>query len=322
MGENLNNLSSYVSASNFPVKLLHLGKEDIVDSESKKIKPLHIQIIPTNRCNSNCSWCSCSKVDRSIEMPIEEIKDCVDSFSKLGTKCLTITGGGEPTLHKNFIEIIEYCNDLDLEIGLVTNGKLLFNNPKLLDSLNHSLKWLRLSITEDRPYPTRRIDDVCKQLPLVDIGISFTINNLDDLALVRQVSMICRDTKNITHARFVQNILNPIDRFMFIAEDECKKFSDKLIFQYRSAYTKGQNPCLISFLKPVIDATGNIYPCCGTQYATDETRLMPEKMSMGNWRDFIKMSYFDGSICKKCYYSNYNEILKYYIQDVVHERFV
>ena len=74
---------------------------------------------------------------------------------------------------------------------------------------------------------------------------------------------------------------------------------------------------MISLLKPNIDPEGNFYPCCGIQYSqNDEIRNFDQTFSMGNVFEegileeiYENQEYFDGSVCKKCYYSDYNNTL-------------
>jgi uncharacterized radical SAM superfamily Fe-S cluster-containing enzyme len=51
-----NKVSSYSSAGVFPVKLFQC--DGLVD-KYKRIKPIHIQLNLTNKCNLSCSFCSC-----------------------------------------------------------------------------------------------------------------------------------------------------------------------------------------------------------------------------------------------------------------------
>ena len=87
--------NNFTAANTMAPKLIQCPQA-IVDG---KIRPYHIQLVPTNRCNANCSWCSFSKADRRLEMDIDEALEIIDYFAHLGTKAITITGGGEPTLH-------------------------------------------------------------------------------------------------------------------------------------------------------------------------------------------------------------------------------
>ena len=80
-------------------------------------------------------------------------------------------------------------------------------------------------------------------------------------------------------------------------------------------------------LKPVISADGGIYPCCGVQYAQDPPgRDMVELMLMGTlddidriWKDQIT---FDGSVCTRCYYDDYNSALDLLTMSLSHKEFV
>jgi len=86
-------------------------------------------------------------------------------------------------------------------------------------------------------------------------------------------------------------------------------------------------PCLLSILKPVIGVDGYIYPCCGTQYALeDPARDYDRAMRMGKIEDLediiLNQAFFNGSICHKCYYSQYNEALDVMIKGLKHESFV
>jgi len=105
-------------------------------------------------------------------------------------------------------------------------------------------------------------------------------------------------------------------------------FDDSIVnYQDRSEWTSGYNPCYLSILKPVIGADGYIYPCCGTQYALENpSRDYEELMRMGhidNLEDvLLNQWFFDGSICYKCYYGNYNKVLSILMNGLKHKEFV
>ncbi len=292
------------------------------DWSGSRILPLHIQLIPTNRCNSRCEWCSCSAVDRQIELPTQEILDLLTYFEDLGTRAVTITGGGEPSLHPGMPEIFKKCEQLGIKIGVVTNGLIWSRDAADYSYLNYAT-WMRISVTDTRnAYDTGIITQLAAKVDKVDIGISFTVP-WDDVNLdtAQDICKLAHATPNITHIRFVNDVLNPNPTTLNNVRNACS-WCDKAIFQDRSTYTTGTKNCLISLLKPIIDATGLIYPCCGVQYATEELRRLPEKMSMGRWTEFHKRSNFDGSGCKKCYYSSYNTALQNLTQPIPHPDFV
>jgi len=89
----------------------------------------------------------------------------------------------------------------------------------------------------------------------------------------------------------------------------------RIILQNRASYTRGSSRCWLALVKPVVDVDGMMYPCCGAQYAVrgGDNRL-PSRLCMGNIDNFISeylgpQKPFDGSICDKCYYSEYNDVL-------------
>ena len=130
----------YTAASTFPSKLLH--NKVIKDG---KIVPIHLQLIPTNACNQTCSFCSCSDRRKGLELSLEKMKGILNVASQLGTKALTITGGGEPLMHKDLNEMIRYAAERGIECGLTTNGKLL---DRLEEHKN--LTWCRISTSDEQ----------------------------------------------------------------------------------------------------------------------------------------------------------------------------
>lgn len=85
---------------------------------------LHIEI--TSRCNERCVHCY---------IPHEFKANCidVDLFYKIVEQCkemrllhLTLTGG-EPMLHKNFIDFLHICNEYNFSVNVLSNLTLLSN---------------------------------------------------------------------------------------------------------------------------------------------------------------------------------------------------
>jgi hypothetical protein len=315
----LHRLDGYVSAGTIPWKVL---RSDTAIRDGK-IVPQHVQFMPTNKCDRNCTWCSCSLVDRSKEMPCEEMLELLSYFVRLGMRAITITGGGEPSLYPFFVQMLHSCLFHGVEIGLVTNGFALSNNDEALSILDAGATWTRISI----PETTHGCDltpavSIIERLTSVDIGISFTVDHNTSTSAAMCVCDLAHEHNNVTHVRFVHNILDPDENAMNRVEESCRSLTNKAIFQRRNLYQRGSDRCLISLLKPVIDATGHVYPCCGVQYATEDTRRLPEAFKMCHWTEFHKTDPFDGSICQKCYYGDYNKFLAGLTDPLEHEVFV
>jgi hypothetical protein len=150
-------------------------------------------------------------------------------------------------------------------------------------------------------------------MPQVDWAFSYVMisNNYSNVV---EAVRIANELK-VTHIRIVDDILDGGKSYI---EDAKKLIRDEgvdeklVIYQGRKGHTKGINKCLISLIKPSIDAHGLVFPCCGVQYALAKPSMSySSEFCMGDdyekiWRD---QESFDGSICVKCYYENYNNIL-------------
>jgi len=317
------NKLSFVSASVLPVKLL--TNIDLVSAAlSNKIIPWHVQLNPTNRCPLRCSFCSCENRDKMLELDFERAKDIISQFKKLGTKAITITGGGDPLAYSHINELIEFIHDLQINISLVTNG-VLFKNLKI-ENVN-KITWCRISISDEHIIDGDKLTDYLS-IP-IDWAFSYVLCNkkLNEDNIRSAIKIATK--YNFTHIRIVNDILDKSINIedVKILVDRLGLLKDKIIYQGRKEYTKGNKKCLISLLKPNIGADGNIYPCCGVQYAKTNPDLnYSSDFSMGT--DILDIynnqKYFDGSICSKCYYSEYNDVLSmmWNACDLMHANFI
>ena len=125
--------------------------------------PLQVQLIISDLCNHNCSFCAYrmegytsnqnfgewdgvknminNNPNRMISY--EKCKEILDDCKEMGVKALQFTGGGEPTVHPKHREIFQHTLDLGLDLALVTNGGLVKDG--LAEILAQS-KWVRFSL--------------------------------------------------------------------------------------------------------------------------------------------------------------------------------
>ena len=324
------NKISYSAASVFPAKLLGLK----VISEDNKIMPIHIQLNPTNVCNFNCPFCSCANRDKSLILSLEDIVEIMIKAKKCGALAVTITGGGEPLSHPRINEIIALMKRLDIKVGIATNGSLLGNLD--FDSLAY-ITWIRVSVSDKIQNQLLsnglKLDDwfsIIKKTVLsaknIDWAFSHVLSRNPNYELLQRIIDFSNDL-NFTHIRIVSDLFD-LDNVpeMGIVKSNLK--NDRLvIYQGRKDHTKGTAKCFLSVLKPVVGADGKLYPCCGTQYALDKPGKDYEPtMCMGDAKDIDKIyseqKFFNGSVCVKCYYSQYNNALGIISGKIKHREFV
>ncbi|MCK9439436.1 MAG: radical SAM protein [Candidatus Caldatribacteriota bacterium] len=319
-------LNSFVSANAFPHKILRDIPLLTSIIEKKKILPRHVQLSPTNKCNLNCSFCSCKLRDLSQEWSYDDLLQIVNILKKLEVISVTITGGGEPLLYKYINNLICALADNNIKIGLVTNGCF-----KLSKEIINKITWCRVSFSDERSFNNKFLDNIHSMSNSnIDMAFSYVLTSKPNFTNVVNIIDLANEL-NFTHIRLVSNILDPssAENLDYIKQQlQILDIDDSLvIYQPRNEYNKGSKRCLISLLKPFIYSDGNIYPCCGVQYAlSDEKCTLPQKMIMGNYtnlEDIINnQKHFNGSICDICYYQNYNDLLNILMTNLKHVEFL
>lgn len=91
--------------------------------------PSHICFRVTRRCNLLCSFCLAS--NKYENLTLEEIKESISILKNNGLKNIRLSGG-EPTVRKDLIHIIDHCTKLNLNTILCSN---LYNIDSIYDDL-------------------------------------------------------------------------------------------------------------------------------------------------------------------------------------------
>ena len=106
--------------------------------------PFQIGIAPNNLCNFQCFYCVNSLEEERRRkngivmnsMSFENYKLCIDNIQKEGhLKVLTLAGMGEPLLHPQIVEMVQYAKEKNVAdcVRIITNGSLL--SQKMSDGL-------------------------------------------------------------------------------------------------------------------------------------------------------------------------------------------
>jgi organic radical activating enzyme len=325
MNNEINRAESYSSANVLPVKLLK-QKNTCVDIDGF-ITPAHIQVCPTNKCNLDCAFCSCGKRDQQDELSMDSLTSFFDSAKVLGTRAVTITGGGEPCCYSDLDSLISLLYNLDIKTGMVSNGLLLHKFLEVLPLLT----WCRVSASDDRDIG-KLLTALSKLIPTIDIdwAISYVVTRKFDFEKFKNIVAFVNRYK-LTHVRAVSDILDAdnVARMQWIKDQLFDAGIDdsRVVYQDRQETSAGEKTCLVSLLKPLLAADGYLYPCCGAQYAipgdTGYFSPMMRVCHMTKLSDFIaSQNPFNGSICAKCHYKQYNYLLSKMIDDCDHKEFV
>ena len=87
--------------------------------------PLHLSVELTAACNLRCHHCYReSDFTQLGYMPTNTLLTTLDRLAAAGVRAVELTGG-EPLLHHNFVDILEFCGERFRLTGVLTNGTIL-----------------------------------------------------------------------------------------------------------------------------------------------------------------------------------------------------
>ncbi|MBP8975486.1 MAG: radical SAM protein [Bacteroidetes bacterium] len=138
-------------------------------------RSLGVDIIPSKLCTLDCIYCEVGKTDkrglaRKEYFPtneiIDEVRHALNEFTQIDY--VTVTGSGEPTLHKGIGEIIHAIKGMtSVPVAVLTNGTLLYLpevRASLLeaDVVSPSLDAVTDDVFQkiDRPNPKLRLQEI------------------------------------------------------------------------------------------------------------------------------------------------------------------
>ena len=94
------------------------------------IAPLHIDLGITTGCNISCVYCygvlqGRTGVNDRFDMPKDIVIGLLKDAKDAGVRSIAFDGSGENTLNESLYDALDYAREIDLDVGLATNGVLL-----------------------------------------------------------------------------------------------------------------------------------------------------------------------------------------------------
>jgi len=135
-------------------KIVHHPEKFSALREGKISPPICVRVKPTNKCNHSCFYClyktEISGIHKNIkqgdEIPREKMMEILDDFREMGVKAVIYSGGGEPLIHPDILEIIEKTVDYNMDLAIITNGQKL--NGLEAEILADNASWVRVSAND------------------------------------------------------------------------------------------------------------------------------------------------------------------------------
>lgn len=295
------------------MKMLH--DVELVRSivRDKRVIPRHLHLAPTNRCNMECPWCCTRNRNRLDELPLTDIDRIVSDAATEGCRAVTLSGLGEPLVHRDIAEVIGLCRNAGLAVGVVTNGLRL---DRLLDGST----WCRISFGSHRRIADEweSLSEQVRRLPNVTWSFNYVLDGCpDDLKRVVEFAV----EHGFSLVRIVPNLfdLPAWSENRATAEAMLRGMDGPVLYQTWPQATLGAKRCWVSLLKPTVFADGRFVPCCAVEFGGRGRRTdlgWPAGSTLGEM--VARQECFDGSQCKTCYYDNYNRLIEGLMMEIDH----
>lgn len=173
--------------------------------------PITVKIDLTNVCNHNCPGC----IDFDLiendnnHLSLGLLDTLLDDLKSCGVSGINYTGGGEPTVHKQFDEIIRMTHEKGFEIGLICNGSRFDKWP--MEELLSMFTWIRVSLDSYNQETHTRTHGPSAKFDL-------TINNLKKLVRIKQE----QNLETTLGAGYITNQHDDMDRQLYRFIELCK----------------------------------------------------------------------------------------------------
>jgi MoaA/NifB/PqqE/SkfB family radical SAM enzyme len=339
-----------------PLKIFH--HQDRLKKLRAGVHPvlLHVQLIPTNRCNQDCNFCAYrmhgySSSEDFIEkdqIPFPILEEVIGDCVRLDVRAIEITGGGEPTIYPQFVEMCNLIAEREIDYAVVSNGVNL--NEKKLNAMLGA-KWVRFSIDSGEPETYARIrHSVPDQLfrtrynvrALVDlrnktgndllIGVGFVVTE-DNWKEIFQAAQNAKEdgVDNFRISAVFQNEgASYFSGFYEEAKDLCSAVQQQLqsddfkvfnMFGERLSDLEQQFPdysfCGYQYFTTYIGADLNVYRCCNTAYNPRGFLGSLETQSFYDLWNSVKdkLDDFDARRCPRCMFNVKNRQIAYALEE-------
>lgn len=288
-----------------------------------EVFPLKLEIFPTHICNRSCRMCIVKHYQKNgtnenTVMPFELLRKILQDAEKKETQLITLSGGGEPSLHPEFDKILEYFTNSRMNLMLFTNGSNLSReNCSHLIAMDAIIN-ISLNAGNRKEYQTitgvdafediinvfkmlesvKKYNEQCHQLFNGIICASYVVipENVSGIAeAVGLASEMGLDFINFKPASEIDLMFSDDDKAILadqLAEIQNKKWNTKVVFSknMKIFYESVKRPlpvskrCFQGLISLNIDANGTIFPC---PVQTSKSTFVITKLSENSLEKFV-----------------------------------
>ena len=248
-------------------------------------KPITADIFLNNYCNNNCPYCTYKRWefdDGARYMSYEDFVKYADRLIELGVLGFILTGGGEPTISKDFDKIVKWLDDNEIKYGINTNFNVYkeFNPVYLKVSLD---AWDNESYMIGRG--VEKYDTVINNIKRfaqyktskTKLGIQLLAKSVQEVEKFYErncnlpVDYISIRPMESTDGKYYKNLLlGDIDTHpntIITAIKRLKSLDSRVVLNYKwSLLDEQQSTCVAQWAQIAINEIGEVMYCCHKPY--------------------------------------------------------
>jgi GTP 3',8-cyclase len=112
--------------------------------DKTKVFPIYVEISPVGQCNHRCTFCAVDYIGYvNRKLNTATLKTNIQNMALHGVRSIMYAGEGEPLLHPDLAEIVEWTDRNGIDVALTTNATAL-SSDFCNRALNHCT-WIKVS---------------------------------------------------------------------------------------------------------------------------------------------------------------------------------
>ena len=228
-------------------------------------------VSPEGACNLKCPYCSVTKRDTHQRIALPVIQQYLNDLKSRGLRAVILTGGGEPTIYKEFNELVRWIRNAGLRVALITNGT---QSHRVESNTWLAFSWVRVSLNVFDGWQERIRIPVEHLAPDCTVGCSMVYGTAHDhgLAQLRSASYVA----TMCGARYVRVLPDcMLPQEQLLAEhaklaEAFKTIGDPRFFhQHKVHAAPACDTCHQSYFRPYLSEAvslesgepGTVFPC-------------------------------------------------------------
>lgn len=249
---------------------------------------LHIEI--TSECNERCVHCYIPHENKINNIEPDLFYNILDQCIKMNLLHLTLSGG-EPMMHKNFIDFLKKCNEYNFSVNVLSNLTLL-NTTIIEEMKRNALLSVQVSLysmdadihdaitqvkgsfektknailrLRENDIPLQISCPIMKQNincynDVIEWGKAHNINVGSDYVIIARYN---HTTQNLSNRLSINDVKEVINQRIFNEPQYLE------VMEKEAEQKKNMNPddfvCSVCHSSICIAENGNVYPCAGWQ---------------------------------------------------------